>query len=94
MAKSILEIEGWKNDKLSVEFEDSCLKCLAEKAGNYHTQIDFINNHASIGHYCLHTTIKGNKKKQHYKLRVKVRYYGDKSKHEHKENTHRQKINI
>ena len=94
MIKSILKFKGWKNDRLNVDFEDSCLKCLEEIASKYHNEINFINAYIGIGFYAIKTVMTGSEKNQHYKLKVKVKYYDDKSKHEHKKNTHRQKINI
>jgi hypothetical protein len=92
--ESILRIQGWKNDRLSVIYEDSELRILEEIAGTFHTDIEYVNKHITIGYYRIRTEITGSEKENHYKLRLKARYYGDKSKHEHKKNTHRQKINI
>lgn len=91
---SILSLKGWKNDRLNLSFEDSELKELEKMAGRFHTDIEYINKHVSIGYYCIHTVITGSKKSNYYKLDLKAKYYGDKSRHEHKKNTHKQKIDI
>lgn len=90
----ILREKGWKNSKLSLTYEDSDLKYLEEVASKAHTDIEYINKHVSLGYYCLKTLITGVAKDNDYKLLIKVKYYGDKSRHEHKENTHHQKIDI
>ncbi len=90
----VLRLDGWKGDKLFFEYEDSCLKCLEEKAAKIHNDITYLNEHISIGYYSLETVITGSEKDNKYELIIKVMYYGDRSKHEYKENTHRQKIDI
>lgn len=92
--KSILSIKKWKNGKFSKTYEDTDLKTLEDIAGKLHTEVESINRQTKSIHYSLHTSINGSRKKSYYKLHIKARFYHDKSKHEHKENTHRQKIHI
>tara|TARA_R110002049_G_scaffold85285_3_gene216876 strand:+ start:813 stop:1097 length:285 start_codon:yes stop_codon:yes gene_type:complete len=94
MISEILKLEGWKANKLKYTYEDSSLKWLNAKASEYHTIIDSANESLKESKYLIKTLISGSKKNNHYKLKVKITYYDSRSKHEHKKNTHRQKINI
>ena len=89
----ILKLEGWKDGRLSLTFEDSDLKSLERKAEEFHNDIVRINEVVK-GYYCIRTFITGWAKTNHYKLKLKVKYYDDKSKQEHKNNIHEQKINL
>lgn len=91
---SILKMDQWKGDKLVVNYEDSSLKYLEEKASKFHNDVNTINDSIVIGKYVVHTKITGNKKNTCFKLSVKIKYYSETTNHEHKKNTHRQKINI
>ena len=94
MIGEILKLEGWKGIKLKYIYEDPDLKWLDDKASEYHTIIDKANEFLTESKYVIHTFISGNEKENHYKLKVKITYYENRSKHEHKKNTHGQKINI
>lgn len=91
--ESILKMNGWKNGSLIMTFEDSDLKSLEKKAERFHNDIVKINEVVK-GYYCIRTIITGWEKTNHYKLKLKVKYYDDKSKQEHKNNIHKQKINL
>tara|TARA_R110002020_G_scaffold200054_2_gene402094 strand:- start:9761 stop:10045 length:285 start_codon:yes stop_codon:yes gene_type:complete len=94
MVSYIFSHKEWSNNKLSLTYRDSDLKYLEDMAGRYHTDIENMNKIFLKGYYCINTLITGVEKENDYKLIVKVKYYGDKSRHERKENTHQQKIDI
>jgi|NorSeaMetagenome_1021524.scaffolds.fasta_scaffold24022_5 hypothetical protein len=94
MMEKLLRLKGWRGKKMSMSYSDSCLSCLEKKAERFHNEILEINKHVVVGFYRLTTTICGWESTNHYKLKVKIRYYDDRSKQKHKENTHNQKIYI
>lgn len=91
----VLTLKGWDdNNELNTTFEDSDIKYLNQKASKLHTDVEKMNNFIVIGEYTIDTFITGSESKNHYMLKVKIKYYEPESEHEHKENTHGQKINI
>lgn len=92
--KDILSIDGWKGNTLIKEYEDTSLKYLNSKASELHNAVDAVNEAMPTGKYVIHTKIMGYKKKHYYTLHVLIRYLENGKKHEHKENTHREEINI
>lgn len=85
------------NDEKDVEFfeeEGSDLKYFEDKAGELHTEVDQVNEVMTKSMFHIETVITGDAKINYYKLTVKVKHYVNKAEHEHKKNTHRQKIDI
>lgn len=76
------------------EEEGSDLRYFEEKSGELHTEVDKVNSVLSKSMFQIETTITGNSKKNYYKLTVKISHYEDRTRHEHKKNTHRQEIDI
>lgn len=82
-----------KDKPFKYEREDSCLKCLEEKATELHTLLDHANGSFIDRYYHLETDINGSKKDNKYILKVHITEYA-KSEQKHKENSHKQEINI
>lgn len=93
---AILRLKGWDKDgsRIDVSYFSSSTKWLNRKAEELHSEVDEINLSMKEGRYIITTVLSGTKTKDDYKLKVKIKYYKDEPKHEHKENSHRQKINI
>jgi len=72
----------------------SDIKYLEEKASAFHTEVRQVNEVLTKSMFVIETNITGSYKEKNYKLAVKIEHYASRSEHEHKENTHRQKINI
>lgn len=92
--KSILEPSNWKEEKLSVTIRDASLKYLEELATKYHTEVEEINKYLTKSKYVVSTFINGSEKNNDYKLLIKATYYGNKSKHKSKNNSHRQEVSL
>jgi len=92
----ILKLEGWSNQgrSLRYKYEGVDVKWLNEKAASLHKEIEEMNQHLITGKFVIKTLLIGLKKKSYFKLKVKVKFYQDKEKYEHKEDSHRQKIDI
>lgn len=92
----ILRLKEWdkKGTKLSVVYYSASTKWLDSKATKMHKEIDEINKSIMEGRYAITTVLSGYKSKEEYKLTVKIKYYENKSEHEHKTNSHRQEIHI
>jgi hypothetical protein len=90
----ILGLKEWNKagTKLSVTYYSSSTKWLDKKAAKLHSEVDEINKFIMKGKYVIKTFLYGTRTKDDYKLNVKVKYYEDESKYEHKANSHRQKI--
>ena len=91
---NILKLDGWKNGRFYVKYIDSELKILEIKASFFHNKVEEMNVYLSESKFIVQTSNKRKKKKNKYELSVKIKEYVNKKQHEHKENTHRQKINI
>jgi hypothetical protein len=93
---SILKLEGWDNkgSELKIKYFSLTKKWLDEKTTKLHNEVDAINKTIIEGKYVIHTVISRTRDKENYQLKVRVKFYTDKSKHEHKKNSHRQKVNI
>lgn len=93
---SILKLEGWNKDgsELKTRFFSITAKWLDEKTTKLHNEVDVINRTMLEGKYVIHTVMSRTRDKENYQLKVRVKFYTDKSKHEHKKNSHRQKVNI
>tara|TARA_R110002049_G_scaffold231127_1_gene403376 strand:- start:20748 stop:21029 length:282 start_codon:yes stop_codon:yes gene_type:complete len=91
---NILMLDGWTEDGSKLKFtkEDSSLKYLEGYASELHNGVEGINKILKESKYVINTWITGEE--NNYELSVKIKYYGKKSKYEHKKNSHRQKINI
>jgi hypothetical protein len=90
---NILKLDGWnKRGILTFSKEDSELKELELFVSDLHTSVERINNTLKKSKYVIQTSITG--KENNYLMLVKIQYYGNKSKNEHKKNSHRQEINI
>ena len=91
----LLSIKDWNGvDPVEINHEDSEIKYLDIMASGFHTDVDDINAVLVNGKYVVDTFITGSEEDSKYELAVKIKYYGNKKEHEHKENTHGQKINI
>jgi len=91
MNNIILSSNGWWDGELWITIEDISLKALEIKASELHTLVEQMNQ-VMIGlRYHLQTEITGEENK--YKLIINVQEYNE-SEYEHKENSHRQEINI
>ena len=90
----ILELEGWKKNKLSTNYEDSQIRSLEDKATILHNEIDALNSVILEGGYVINTRITGVLKDNYYNLNIRIKYYEQKSEHKRKKNTHFQKIHI
>jgi hypothetical protein len=90
---SILKLDGWKGEELSINYKDFSVKYLEEKASKLHREVEDLNKVMVMSKYIITTVLTGSEKKNKYNLSVKVKY-GTKSEHEHKENSHRQEIDI
>ena len=84
------------DSKTVEEFDEvsSDVKYLEEKASAFHTEIREVNQYLTKSLFVIETSIAGSYKENNYKLAVKIEHYDNRSGHEHKENTHRQKIDI
>ena len=91
---NILMLGGWNNDgsELNAINTDSDLKYLEGYASELHNGVECINKILKKGKYVIETKITGEE--NNYKLSVKIKYYGEESEYEHKENSHRQEIDI
>tara|TARA_R110000787_G_scaffold63208_4_gene142403 strand:+ start:186 stop:473 length:288 start_codon:yes stop_codon:yes gene_type:complete len=69
-------------------------KWIEAKAESFHNEIEDINDALIEGKFTVHTVLSVNKKKSDYKLKVKIKFFKDEKKHEHKKNSHRQKVDI
>ena len=91
--REILSLKGWSGCELNCKFKETDVKVLEEKATIFHNTIEKANKTQTVGGYVIKTLIIGIEKYNDYILHVKINYYGS-NKHEHKENSHRQKIYI
>jgi len=78
----------------SFEEEGSDLKYFEDKVGELHTEVEKINEVLTKSMFQIETVISGRSKDNYYKLEVKIKHYADRTEHEHKENTHRQEVDI
>ncbi len=91
----ILNPKNWKAKHFfSQEESASTIKYVEKEASRIHTIIKKLNDVLVNGKYIVHTSIVSNKKETHYTLTVDIYYYANKKKHKHKENSHKQKVNI
>ena len=93
---SILELSKFIEDtgSMSVVLESTSKKWMDDKAASMHNEVESMNSLMKKSKFTIHTVLTVNKRESNYKLRIKVRYFKDKHKHEHKKNSHRQKNNI
>tara|TARA_B100000768_G_C11208700_1_gene345012 strand:- start:651 stop:935 length:285 start_codon:yes stop_codon:yes gene_type:complete len=93
---SILKLKDWNKEgsELKIKYFSLTKKWLDEKTTKLHNEVESINNTIIEGKYVIHTVMSRTKDKENYQLKVRIKFYADNSKHEHKKNTHRQKINI
>jgi hypothetical protein len=91
---NIFSLEGWKDDAFKAKYIDSDLKVLEIKASWFHNQVEEMNKQMTKLKLLINTVISGSKEKNKYELSVKINQYDGRKQHEHKENTHRQEINI
>ena len=90
---NILKLDGWSNNgRLKFTRKDSSLKELELFTSELHNSVERTNSMLKESKYVIRTKITGEE--NNYELFVKIIYYGTKSEHEHKENTHRQEIDI
>jgi hypothetical protein len=89
-----LSEEAKDGNLVLVNYYSTSNKWVEAKAEALHNEIEDINDAIIEGKYTIHTVISVNKKKNDYKLKVKIKFFKEKKKNEHKKNSHRQKINI
>lgn len=90
---NILRLEGWSDDgELQFTKEDSSLKELEIYASELHNGVQFVNKTLKESKYVIDTLVTGEE--NNYEMVVKLKYYGTKSEHEYKKDSHRQEINI
>jgi len=87
-------LDGWSENgsKLNFTKKDSDLKYLEKYTSDLHNGVYEINKLLTMSKYVISTLITGEK--NNYELSVKIEYYGNKSEHEYKKDSHRQEIHI
>jgi hypothetical protein len=91
----ILNPRNWKGKHLFYQEESaSTIKYVDKEASRIHTIVEDLNKVLITGKYVVHTSIVADKSEKHYSLSVEIKYYANKKKHKHKENSHRQEVNI
>lgn len=91
----ILNTRNWKGKhSFSQEETASTKKYVEREASKIHNIVEDLNKVLVNGKYVAHTTVTSDKDDKYHKLSVEIKYYANKKKHKHKENSHRQEVNI
>lgn len=91
----ILNPRNWRGKhSFSQEETASTKKYVEKEASRVHNIVEDLNKVLINGKYVAHTIIESDKSEKYHKLIVEIKYYANKKKHKHKENSHQQKVNI
>ena len=92
--EDILNPNNWKDGVFEESIDSSTVKYLNEKASFIHSLIESMNEVLIEEKFVASTVITETNKGSLYTLKIKISHYKKDDKCKHKENSHKQRVNI